>query len=48
MTGIMLAPQMPLEEPLFLAFFCYTALALYTGAEHALAARAARRQEVRR
>lgn len=47
MTGIMLAPQLPLEEPVFLAFFCYTALALYTGAERALAARAARRQGAR-
>ncbi|MGY3566462.1 lycopene cyclase domain-containing protein [Sinomonas sp. RB5] len=46
-TGIMLAPQLPLEEPVFLAFFCYTALALYAGAERALAARSGRRRGVR-
>jgi lycopene cyclase domain-containing protein len=32
MTGIELAPELPLEEPLFLAFLCYLTLVLLTGA----------------
>ncbi|MBO9705282.1 MAG: lycopene cyclase domain-containing protein [Arthrobacter sp.] len=33
MTGVLLAPELPLEEPVFLAFLCYTALVLFAGAE---------------
>ena len=47
MTGIMLGPELPVEEPVFLAFFCYTALALYTGAARVVAARSARREGAR-
>ena len=32
MTGIMLAPQLPLEEAFFLAFLCYQTMILFTGA----------------
>ncbi|WP_138445067.1 lycopene cyclase domain-containing protein [Sinomonas susongensis] len=32
-TGVLLAPGLPLEEPFFLAFFCYTAMLLFTAAE---------------
>ena len=31
MTGIMLGPQLPLEEAFFLAFLCYQAMILFTG-----------------
>ena len=31
MTGIELAPQLPLEEPVFLAFLCYLTLVLLFG-----------------
>jgi len=31
MTGIMLAPQLPLEEAFFLAFLCYQTMVLFTG-----------------
>lgn len=31
MTGIELAPELPLEEPVFLAFLCYVALMLLFG-----------------
>jgi lycopene cyclase domain-containing protein len=33
MTGILLAPELPLEEPVFLAFFSYSALLLFAAAE---------------
>ena len=36
MTGIVLAPELPLEEPVFLAFFCYAAMVLFTVAERLL------------
>lgn len=36
MTGVLLAPELPLEEPVFLAFLCYTALVLFAGAERAV------------
>lgn len=36
MTGVLLAPELPLEEPVFLAFLCYTALVLFAGAERVL------------
>lgn len=32
LLGIDLAPQLPLEEPFFLAFLCYLALVLWAGA----------------
>jgi len=31
MTGIMLAPQLPLEEAFFLLFLCYQTMILFTG-----------------
>jgi lycopene cyclase domain-containing protein len=38
-TGIMLAPQLPLEEPVFLVFLVQTTMVLYAGADRLLAAR---------
>ncbi|WP_430646666.1 lycopene cyclase domain-containing protein [Agromyces sp. GXS1127] len=38
-TGIELAPELPLEEPVFLAFLSYLTLILVLGGERALAAR---------
>lgn len=38
-TGVMLAPELPLEEPFFLAFFCYATMLLFTGAERVLRGR---------
>ncbi|MDF9278604.1 lycopene cyclase domain-containing protein [Arthrobacter sp. EH-1B-1] len=29
MTGVMLAPELPLEEPIFLAFLCYLVMNLF-------------------
>lgn len=43
MTGIMLGPELPLEEPVFLAFFSYTALVLYASAERVATVVARRR-----
>lgn len=40
MTGILLAPELPLEEPLFLAFLCYLTMVLITGIERVLSKRA--------
>ncbi|MRG59822.1 lycopene cyclase domain-containing protein [Agromyces sp. CFH 90414] len=31
-TGLMLAPHLPVEEIVFLAFLCYLAMVAYTGA----------------
>ena len=31
MTGIVLAPELPLEEPVFLAFLCYLTVVLIAG-----------------
>ncbi|MFC5502726.1 lycopene cyclase domain-containing protein [Lysinimonas soli] len=31
-TGIVLAPELPVEEPVFLAFLCYLIMVLVTGA----------------
>lgn len=43
-TGILLAPELPLEEVVFLAFLCYLTLVLYAGALRVLAShRSARR-----
>lgn len=44
LIGIDLAPHLPLEEPIFLAFLCYLALVVWAGAERALTARAERRR----
>ena len=38
-TGIVLAPELPIEEPVFLAFLCYLTLVAVLGAERALASR---------
>ncbi|WP_394553959.1 lycopene cyclase domain-containing protein [Agromyces sp. MMS24-JH15] len=38
-TGILLAPEFPLEEPVFLAFLCLVAMVAYTGALRIVAAR---------
>ena len=32
MTGIMIGPQLPLEEAFFLLFLCYQTMILFTGA----------------
>jgi lycopene cyclase domain-containing protein len=39
-TGVLLAPELPLEEPVFLVFLCYLTLVTVLGTERALAARA--------
>ena len=31
MTGVLLAPELPLEEPFFLGFLCYLIMVLVTG-----------------
>ena len=41
-TGVELAPELPLEEPVFLFFLCYLTLVLVLGVERMLRARAAR------
>lgn len=33
MTGIMLGPELPLEEPVFLLFLIYQTMVLFTGAQ---------------
>lgn len=38
-TGIVLAPHMPIEEPLFLVFLVVCTMILYTGAERVLRGR---------
>lgn len=38
-TGILLAPELPLEEFVFLAFLCYLTLVLYTGIVRLIAAK---------
>jgi lycopene cyclase domain-containing protein len=35
-TGIVLAPELPLEEPVFLTFLCYLIMVLVNGAARAL------------
>lgn len=42
-TGIMLAPEMPLEEPVFLIFLVVCTMVIYTGSARLIAA-APRRQ----
>lgn len=39
LLGIDLAPHLPVEEPVFLAFLCYLALLVHTAAARRLAAR---------
>ncbi|MDR8020384.1 lycopene cyclase domain-containing protein [Nesterenkonia aerolata] len=41
MTGIMLGPEMPLEEPVFLIFLVICTMVLYTGAHRLLHRRTA-------
>lgn len=43
-SGIVLAPELPLEEPVFLVFLVLCTMVLYTGAARLLAARRKRRQ----
>lgn len=42
-TGILIAPQLPLEEPFFLAFLCYVTMVLVIGARRVLDRARARR-----
>lgn len=39
MTGVLLAPELPVEEPVFLAFLCYLTMLLVRGAERVLGRR---------
>lgn len=41
-TGIVLAPELPLEEPVFLVFLVLCTMVLYTGAARLLGRRSAR------
>lgn len=43
MTGILLAPQLPLEEVFFLTFLCYLVMVLLLGVERMRAAASERR-----
>ncbi len=38
MTGVLLAPELPLEEPFFLAFLCYLTMVLIAWVDRVLAA----------
>ena len=42
LIGVELAPHLPLEEPVFLAFLCYLALVAWAAAERMLRRRRAR------
>lgn len=44
-TGIVLAPELPLEEPIFLLFLVLCTMVLYTGAARVLSLRGARSAE---
>jgi lycopene cyclase domain-containing protein len=44
LVGVDLAPHLPLEEPVFLAFLSYLALVAWAGADRMLRRRAARRE----
>jgi lycopene cyclase domain-containing protein len=46
LLGIELAPHLPLEEPVFLAFLSYLALVAWAGADRMLSARRSRRSAV--
>ncbi|SIT71857.1 lycopene cyclase domain-containing protein [Microbacterium sp. RU33B] len=39
LLGVDLAPELPLEEPFFLAFLCYLGLVVWSAAERVLARR---------
>lgn len=39
LTGVLVAPQLPLEEVFFLTFLCYLTMLLVTGCDRMLAAR---------
>lgn len=43
-TGILLAPELPLEEPVFLVFLVVCTMVLYTGAVRLLSGRSAARE----
>lgn len=47
-TGIVLAPELPLEEPVFLVFLVVCTMVLYTGSARLLTARRARRPRLGR
>nr|WP_203668569.1 lycopene cyclase domain-containing protein [Cellulomonas pakistanensis] len=42
MTGLLLAPELPVEEAVFLTLLCYNALLAWRGIDRALVARRAR------
>jgi lycopene cyclase domain-containing protein len=42
MTGLLLAPDLPVEEAVFLTLLCYNALLAWRGLDRVLTARAAR------
>ncbi|WP_345803070.1 lycopene cyclase domain-containing protein [Microbacterium sp. AZCO] len=44
-VGVVLAPHLPLEEPVFLAFLCYLALVSWAGAQRVLGRRASARTQ---
>jgi len=44
-TGVLLAPELPIEEPVFLVFLCYLSLVAVRGAERVLERRAGSRGE---
>lgn len=48
MTGVLLAPELPLEEPVFLLFLCELTMVLVCAAERRLDRRAAATDTVRR
>ncbi|MGK9222246.1 MULTISPECIES: lycopene cyclase domain-containing protein [unclassified Microbacterium] len=39
MTGLVIAPELPVEEPVFLLFLCELTMVLFCGADRLLAAR---------
>lgn len=43
MTGLLLAPDLPVEEAVFLTLLCYNALLAWRGLDRVLTARTARR-----
>ncbi len=45
-TGIVLAPELPLEEPVFLVFLVLCTMVIYTGAARLLSPRAPTRERV--
>lgn len=47
LLGVDLAPQLPLEEPFFLAFLCYLALVAWNAGQRVVARAAGRRRSER-